>query len=108
MKQPMVPMALTVSTEPTEPTALRPPGAIAGAPGKREPDPGMSAYDLYASTTTDSPVLSQNDWLKSLKGVPGKDGAPGAPGADGKRGPTGQSAYDLYASTTTDNPVLAE
>ena len=71
----------------------------------------MSAYELYASTTTDSPVLSQSAWLKSLKGDPGKDGkdgAPGAPGADGKRGPTGMSAYDVYVANTTDNPVLSQ
>ncbi len=61
---------------------------------------GMSAYDLYASTTTDSPVLSQNDWLKSLKGDPGPAGA------DGKRGPTGATgpqgpAGDITSATPT-------
>ena len=59
-----------------------------GADGKRGPI-GMSPYDLYASTTTDSPVMSKSDWLKSLKGATGKDGAPGKDGVDGKRGPTG-------------------
>ena len=81
-----------------------------GAAGKRG-QIGMSAYDVYASTTTDSPVLSQHDWLQSLKGTAGKDGkdgADGATGADGKRGATGMSAYDVYASTTTDSPVLSQ
>ena len=60
----------------------------------------MSTYDLYASTTTDSPVLSQNDWLKSLKGDPGPAGA------DGKRGPTGATgpqgpAGDITGATPT-------
>ena len=63
---------------------------------------GMSAYDVYVANTTDNPVLSQHDWLQSLKGDIGPTGA------DGKRGQTGMSAYDVYLSTTTDSPVLSQ
>ena len=84
-----VPMALMVSTERT---ALRDPRAILVLPVS-EARPACSTLQFVRlPQPLDSTVLSQNDWLKSLKGVTGKDGkdgAPGAPGADGRGGPTG-------------------
>lgn len=44
---------------------------------------GKSAYDVYLSTTTDDPKLSESDWLESLKGF---------------------SAYQIYLQTTSDSP----
>ena len=62
--EPTVLMALMALTASMARTVLRDPQARTGKKGPT----GMSAYELYASTTTDSPVLSQSAWLKSLEG----------------------------------------
>lgn len=51
---------------------------------------GKSAYECYLETTTDNPVLTEEQWLNALVGNDGK------------------SAYQIYLDTTTDNPKKTE
>lgn len=51
---------------------------------------GLSAYELYLATTSDSPKMSLAEWLASFKGE------------------TGDSAYQSYVKTTTSGQVLSE
>ncbi|MEK9987873.1 MAG: hypothetical protein VW601_05295, partial [Aquiluna sp.] len=75
---------------------------------------GKSAYEIYAETTTDSPVLTVQEWLDSLQGEDGKDSMevwlennPGSSVEDyfeamrGPIGPDGLSSFDLWL---IDNP----
>ena len=51
---------------------------------------GQSAYELYLSTTSDDPVLSETEWLTSLVGPQGPEGPAGpAGGPEGPQGPQG-------------------
>jgi hypothetical protein len=59
-----------------------------------------SAYDIYKSTYiatngSDDCVLSESEWLDSLKGEQGQQGD------QGKTGETGKSAYELYLDEYT-------
>jgi hypothetical protein len=81
---------------------------------------GKSAYQSYRDTTTDSPILTEAQWVASLDGPAGDPGSPGPagdpgekgdkgdPGDTGEQGETGKSAYQSYLDTTTDDPVLTE
>ena len=51
---------------------------------------GLSAYELYLATTTDSPKMTLPEWLASFKGE------------------TGDSAYQSYVKTHTGGEVLSE
>lgn len=68
-------------------------GTIYQGPPGNNGDPGKSSYESYTETTTDNPVLSEADWVKSLVGKPGDPG---------------DSAYMSYVKTTSDNPVKTE
>lgn len=78
---------------------------------------GKSAYEIYAETTSDSPVKTVQEWLDSLQGADGEDGKdslevwleknPGSSEEDywesmrGPIGPDGLSSFDLWLA---DNP----
>uniref|UniRef100_A0AB39ACK6 Tail fiber n=1 Tax=Erwinia phage Fifi051 TaxID=3238787 RepID=A0AB39ACK6_9CAUD len=68
---------------------------LQGKPGKDgdKGNDGKSSYQSYVETTSDNPVKSEADWIKSLRGEPGEKG---------------DSAYMSYVKTTTDNPVKTE
>ncbi|OHT07329.1 hypothetical protein TRFO_24486 [Tritrichomonas foetus] len=76
---------------------------------------GKSAYDVYKDFTVSqgNGPLSEEDWLKSLKGERGppgkdgkngKDGVDGIPGKDGLPGMNDKSAYKIYAENVWRNP----
>ena len=52
-------------------------------------DTGKSAYELYADTTTDNPVLTFPEWKQSLMGTNGTNGTNGSNGAKGDKGDQG-------------------
>ena len=75
-----------------------------GAAGKDGVD-GKSAYELYveqykeAHGGSDADVLTEEQWLASLKGEQGEQGKQGETGKTGDQGPIGpdgKSAYELY------------
>lgn len=57
---------------------------------------GKSAYQSYRETTLDNPILTESQWIESLKI------------GDSGTGITGKSAYESYLDTTSDNPKLSE
>ena len=75
--------------------------ALIGLTACSDPKNGKSAYDIYVETYisvngSDVGVLSEKEWLESLKGE------------QGSQGNNGLSAYEIYKQYTTDNPVLSE
>jgi hypothetical protein len=93
---------------------------------------GKSAYELYLDHIPEgSTILTEEQWLTSLRGA---DGSTGPRGFDGKsaydvyienisgnetplnpvewieslKGDNGKSAYQSYLDTTSDDPVLSE
>ena len=51
---------------------------------------GKSAYESYRDTTDDDPILSEANWVASLRGEDGLDGIDGQNGDDGLDGQNGQ------------------
>ena len=70
---------------PQGPTGPQGPAGKNGTNGKD----GLSAYDIARKHGS---LLSEPDWLASLRGAPGPAGAPGKNGTNGK---DGASAYDI-------------
>jgi hypothetical protein len=60
---------------------------------------GKSAYQSYLDTTSDIPVLSEFEWVASLKGA---DGIIGADGSAGK------SAYDVYVDNVPQGETVLD
>lgn len=83
---------------------------------------GKSAYESYLTTTSDSPALSEADWVASLHGHNGTNGTNGQDGTivtvtevangvevsdgtnsvtitNGQDGSDGESAYEIYCRT---------
>ncbi len=50
---------------------------------------GKSPYDIYLEHTADDPVMTESEWLESLKGPQGEDGQQGHQGEQGPIGPEG-------------------
>lgn len=53
---------------------------------------GLSAYDIYVKN---GGILTEEEWLISLKGEPGKDGNRGEKGEKGDKGDIGDTGYTL-------------
>lgn len=67
---------------------------IGGVSGGGAGADGKSAYEIYVETTADDPVLTEAEWLASLKGEKGDKGDKGDTGDtgdDGEKGDTGDT-----------------
>ena len=71
---------------------------------------GKSAYQSYLDTTTDNPVLTEEQWIASLHGQDGQNGSNGSNGVNGQDGitPHIDSTSKHWMIGSTDTNIVAE
>ena len=79
--------------------------SLKGPKGNKGED-GSSSYDIYVKgfqpVPGGDPLLTEDEWLETLKGELGDEGEKGEKGVQGIKGDFGLSAYEVYAKGEED------